>query len=94
MLVRSIGKERGVTIEEAENYATKIGKSKTDAAYFEHKTVIIPADDKRDKGGEDSADACDNMLVVGDGVGGWILQGIDSSIYSKKLTAAIVEDHL
>jgi serine/threonine protein phosphatase PrpC len=40
-------------------------------SYFLHKTVIIPADDKKFRGGEDAAKATDSLLVVADGVGGW-----------------------
>jgi hypothetical protein len=40
-------------------------------AYFSHKTVIIPADDKRDRAGEDAAEATNDLLVLADGVGGW-----------------------
>lgn len=46
-------------------------RSQNLGAYFEYKTVIIPANDKRHRGGEDSADANDTYLVVADGVGGW-----------------------
>jgi hypothetical protein len=40
-------------------------------AYFESKTIIIPHDDKIDRGGEDSAHVCDTLITVADGVGGW-----------------------
>lgn len=40
-------------------------------AYFESKTIIIPHDDKINRGGEDSAHACDTLITVADGVGGW-----------------------
>ena len=46
-----------------------------DEARFVHRTVIIPADDKRHRGGEDAAATADDILVVADGVGGWARQG-------------------
>jgi len=55
-------------------------------AFFQSKTVIIPKDAKLAKGGEDSADSSDSILVVADGVGGWAEAGIDSGFYSNKLT--------
>jgi hypothetical protein len=64
------------------------------AAYFEHKTVMIPADEKRHRGGEDAADASDTILAVGDGVGSWALKGIDPGIFSSKMTETIVSDYL
>ena len=54
--------------------------------YFEHKTVIIPGDDKKHRGGEDSADANETLLVVADGVGGWAMSGVNPGLFSKKLT--------
>ena len=63
-------------------------------AYFEYKTVIIPKDTSIERGGEDSADGSETMLVVADGVGGWSLQGIDPGFYSRKLTSSSVKDHL
>jgi len=86
-------RERKAEIVKEDLFETTTGRYNSDAAYFEHKTVIIPADLKRETGGEDSADSCDNMLVVADGVGGWSLQGIDPAIFSSKLTSSIVEDH-
>jgi protein phosphatase PTC7 len=62
-------------------------------AYFAHKSVIIPHDDKRHRGGEDAAAACDTMLVVADGVGGWASRGVDPGLYSKLLVKTIVELH-
>ena len=63
-------------------------------AYFEHKTVIIPKDETKFRGGEDSADSCDTALVVADGVGGWILQGINPGFFSTKLTKSAIDSHL
>lgn len=40
-------------------------------AFFESKTVIIPHEEKINRGGEDSAHACDTLITVADGVGGW-----------------------
>ena len=56
-------------------------------SFFQSKTVIIPKDATLEKGGEDSADCSDGLLVVADGVGGWAARGIDSGIFSKKMTA-------
>lgn len=57
-----------------------------DSSYFN-----IPADDKKEKGGEDSWYHDKNVLSVADGVGGWNLRGIDPSKYSRKLTKNIKE---
>jgi len=40
-------------------------------AYFHHKTVNIPHDEKIDRAGEDAAEASESLLVLADGVGGW-----------------------
>ena len=63
-------------------------------AYFEYKTVIIPADTKVDRGGEDAADGTDTMLIVADGVGGWSLSGVDPGFFSRKLVSSGIEHHL
>ena len=60
-------------------------------AYFEWKTVIIPKDETKHRGGEDSADGSEHALCVADGVGGWSLQGIDPGFFSRKLTAGCVK---
>jgi protein phosphatase PTC7 len=60
-------------------------------AYFIHKTVIIPHDQKKHRGGEDAAAASDTVLVVADGVGGWARQNINPGLYSKLLTETIIE---
>ena len=95
LLVKSRGTP-GLTVVSSDEFAIKTGKKNVDAAYFEHKTVLIPADTKLETGGEDAAasSSSDNMLVVADGVGGWSLQGIDAGIFSQRLTEAIVEDHI
>lgn len=54
-------------------------------AYFLSKTIIIPHDDKKHRGGEDAAATDENMLVVADGVGGWANYGIDPGLFSKSL---------
>jgi hypothetical protein len=46
-------------------------KAEPSLFYFEHKTVIIPHDEKKFRGGEDAASTSDRLLVVADGVGGW-----------------------
>jgi len=60
-------------------------------AYFEHKTVIIPHDSKKYRGGEDAAATSLEYLVVADGVGGWASKGINPGLYSKLLTKSILE---
>jgi hypothetical protein len=55
-------------------------------AYFLHKTVIIPKDDKRHRKGEDDAEGSEKLLVVADGVGGWIKRsGVDAGIFTRHL---------
>jgi protein phosphatase PTC7 len=58
---------------------------------FLHKTVIIPHDQKKHRGGEDAAATSDQLLVVADGVGGWANRGVNPGLYSKLLTQTIVE---
>jgi protein phosphatase PTC7 len=53
--------------------------------------VIIPHDDKKYRGGEDSASTSSHLLVVADGVGGWASKGVNPGLYSKLLTQTIVE---
>ena len=52
--------------------------------------MIIPHDDKRYRGGEDSADSNDFILAVADGVGGWALRGVNPGDFSMELTGAVV----
>ena len=59
-------------------------------AFFQSKTVIIPKDATIDKGGEDSAESDDHILVVADGVGGWGKHGIDAGLFAKELTKDVV----
>jgi len=56
-----------------------------------HKTVIIPHDEKKFRGGEDSASTSDHLLVVADGVGGWANKGVNPGHFSRLLTKQIVE---
>ena len=52
-------------------------------AYFVHKTVIIPHDDKKYRGGEDAAATSSHLLVVADGVGGWASSNVNPTINDK-----------
>jgi protein phosphatase PTC7 len=63
-------------------------------AYFESRTIIIPHDDKIQRGGEDSAHVTDTMIAVADGVGGWADSGVNPGLFSKLLTRTIKELHL
>ena len=56
-------------------------------AYFSHKTVNIPHDDKRDRAGEDAAEASEDLLVLADGVGGWAEVGVNLGLYSRHLVS-------
>ena len=60
-------------------------------AFFQSKTVIIPKDQSIKKGGEDSADSSDNLLVVADGVGGWAELGVDSGKFSREVTKTVLQ---
>ena len=59
--------------------------------YFLHKTIVIPHDDKKHKGGEDAVHASDNLMIIADGVGGWVRWGVDSGLYSKDLVKGIYQ---
>lgn len=59
--------------------------------YFEHKSVIIPHDEKKFRGGEDAASTSDRLLVVADGVGGWAKHDVNPGLYSRLLTEKVVE---
>ena len=61
--------------------------------FFESKTVMIPHDDKKYRGGEDSADSSDTALVVADGVGGWADLGINPGFFSSYLTRHAIDFH-
>ena len=54
----------------AEPIVNKEEASPSIGAYFVHKTVIIPHDEKKFRGGEDAAATSDTVLVCADGVGG------------------------
>lgn len=58
---------------------------------FVHKSVIIPHDEKKFRGGEDAAATSDRWLVVADGVGGWADHGVNPGLYSRLLTTKVVE---
>ena len=57
----------------------------TASKYFRFGSCNIPHITKIAKGGEDAWIAAENLLVVADGVGGWIQHGIDSGLFSKAL---------
>ena len=63
-------------------------------AYFNSKTVIIPHDEKIQRGGEDSAHVCDTLITVADGVGGWADLGVNPGLFSKFFTRGIRDIHL
>lgn len=61
-----------------------------DSAFFLHKTIIIPKDSKRHRGGDDDALATDKMLVVADGVGGWFTKfGINPGLFTRHLVKGL-----
>eukprot|EP00535_Pseudo-nitzschia_heimii_P004576 CAMPEP_0197178654 /NCGR_PEP_ID=MMETSP1423-20130617/3871_1 /TAXON_ID=476441 /ORGANISM="Pseudo-nitzschia heimii, Strain UNC1101" /LENGTH=445 /DNA_ID=CAMNT_0042628439 /DNA_START=44 /DNA_END=1381 /DNA_ORIENTATION=+ len=60
---------------------------------FAHKTVIIPHDEKKHRGGEDAASTTDTMLVVADGVGGWANRGVNPGLYSRKLVDLVTSSY-
>jgi hypothetical protein len=62
-------------------------------AYFLHKTVMIPADNKRWREGEDAAKGGDTLLVVADGVGGWSNKGVDPGIFTRDLVNGLHKQH-
>jgi len=51
--------------------AEKAAAAYNPGSFFQSKTVIIPHDTKRDRGGEDAASSNETMIIVADGVGGW-----------------------
>ena len=61
--------------------------------HFVHKTIIIPHDEKLDRGGEDAAACTDQWLVVADGVGGWADEGVDPGLFSRQLVQYVVAGH-
>ena len=52
---------------------------------------MIPKFNKIEKGGEDAFVAKEKLIVVADGVGGWVSSGIDPGLFSKKLCKNIEE---
>ena len=62
-------------------------------AYFLHKTVMIPSDNKRWRMGEDAAKGGNTLLVVADGVGGWANKGVDPGIFTRDLVSGIHKQH-
>jgi protein phosphatase PTC7 len=66
-------------------------KSSRSTFRFVHKTVIIPHDQKKHRGGEDAAATTDRLLVVADGVGGWAKSGVNPGLYSRFLTKTVVD---
>jgi protein phosphatase PTC7 len=89
------------TAKEGEDYETKSTSSTNNKIItninqyrFVHKTIIIPHDDKKFRGGEDSASTSNHMLIVADGVGGWASKGINPGLYSSLLTKTILNKFL
>ena len=60
-------------------------------SFFQSKTVIIPHDEKKHRGGEDAADSNDYVLAVADGVGGWANRGVNPGLYSAELTRSVIQ---
>ena len=63
-------------------------------AFFVSRTILIPHDEKIDRGGEDSAHACDTLITIADGVGGWANSGVNPGLFSKMFTREIRDMHL
>ncbi len=76
-------------VPETELLTAEEESGKSQKARFVHKTIIIPHDQKKFRGGEDAASTIDTMLVVADGVGGWANKGVNPGLYSRKLTETI-----
>ena len=70
-----------------------IAKASNPDTFFQTKTVIIPKDASIERGGEDSADNAERLICVADGVGGWINRGVDSGLFSRALTQAVIDVH-
>ena len=64
-----------------------IGATLNQAAYN------LPAIEKRDKGGEDAFISNGSLMVVADGVGSWILLGVDTGLFSKHLVKNIEQEY-
>ena len=67
------------------------GEETNFGAFFVHKTVIIPHDEKKYRGGEDAAATSSHLLVVADGVGGWANSNVNPGLYSRLLTKSVVD---
>lgn len=65
---------------------------KKDDIHFLSVVLSIPHPDKLCKHGEDASLQLTHALGVFDGVGSWITQGVDSGMYTKKLSALIEEN--
>ena len=63
-------------------------------AYFLSRTILIPHDEKINRGGEDSAHVCDTLIAVADGVGGWANSGVNPGLFSKMFTREIRDRHI
>jgi len=72
-------------------YYHHTGARRSPYAHFIHKTVMIPHDEKRHRGGEDAVATNSNLLVVADGVGGWATEGINPALYARALTQRIID---
>ena len=70
-----------------------IAKASNPDTFFQTKSVIIPKDASIERGGEDSADNAEKLICVADGVGGWINRGVDSGLFSRALTQAVIDVH-
>ena len=70
--------------------ATATATEYNPGAYFMSKTIIIPHDEKKYRGGEDAAANDETILTVADGVGGWANHGVNPGIYSKALVKHVV----
>jgi protein phosphatase PTC7 len=71
------------------NYQPQKQQKNLEPFRFAAKTVIIPHDDKRHRGGEDAAANSDRLLVVADGVGGWASKGVNPGLFSRLLVKTI-----
>lgn len=59
--------------------------------FFNRAAVVQPHPDKVYKGGEDAYVACDELLAVADGVGGWKEKDIDPQAYARSLMKSMYE---
>ena len=80
--------------QEDESTGTSTSTTTTNSkfpSYFVHKSVIIPHDEKKHRGGEDAVATSDRFLVVADGVGGWAQRNVNPGLYSRLLTKQLLE---